>query len=241
MFTQNKIAGVIGGMGPAATIDFMSRVMSASDVRRDQDHLRMLVDHNPAVPSRQAAMRGEGESPGPVLASMARGLEASGADFIVMPCNLAHFWQTDIEHSASIPFLSIVDASVAAAIARSDDNDAVGILTTPGCQTAGLYQHAFATEGRKIVLQTKHELATAMAVVEGVKLGDRSEQQAVRLRALAQALLDRGATLLLAACTEFPLLLKDSMFDVPLISSTDELAKVTVANATALAHKQVLT
>ena len=113
MATGDRLAGVIGGMGPEATIDFMSRVMACTPAITDQDHIRMLVDHNPRIPSRQQAMRGEGQDPGPVLASIAAGLQAGGADFIVMPCNLAHAWASDIEAAITIPFISIVNESVA--------------------------------------------------------------------------------------------------------------------------------
>ena len=88
MATGDRLVGVIGGMGPDATIDFMSRVLTATPAQADQDHVRMLIEHNPRIPSRQLAMRGEGENPGRCsgqkwpLAS-----RPAGADFIVMPCN----------------------------------------------------------------------------------------------------------------------------------------------------------
>ncbi len=97
MAENDKLVGIIGGMGPDATVDFMSRVLKATPASKDQDHVRMVVEHNPRIPSRQLAMRGEGEDPGRVIAAMAARLESVGADFIVMPCNLAHAWQGDIE------------------------------------------------------------------------------------------------------------------------------------------------
>ena len=231
MAEGDKVVGVIGGMGPAATVDFMSRVMAETPARVDQQHLRMIVDHNPRIPSRQLAMRGEGESPGPALAAMARRLEIAGADLLVMPCNLAHAWQSDIESASSVPFISIVDVSVASALARSGNDSAIGLMTTPGCFTAGLYQQALIDCGRPLVLQTADELAATMALVEGIKGGDLSEDLVAALREQANHLIDRGARVLIAACTEFPLVLDESMFKVAFISSTDELARKTVAVA----------
>jgi len=228
MAATDKLAGVIGGMGPDATVDFMSRVLAYTPAAGDQDHVRMLVDHNPRVPSRQLAMRGEGEDPGPVLASMAARLEAGGADFIVMPCNLAHAWQQDIVAATTIPFISVIDASVSTALEACSDG-AVGLLTTPGCFTAGVYQEALVDH--EIVVQTQDELGATMALVERIKAGDKSADVAGGLQALAEKLQERGAQTLIAACTEFPLVLDDSMFNVPFISSTDVLAKKTVALA----------
>ena len=218
-------------MGPAATVDFMSRVMAESPAKNDQQHLRMIVDHNPRIPSRQLAMRGEGESPGATLADMARRLEISGADLLVMPCNLAHAWQSDIEAASSVPFLSIIDATVESALERSGDDSAIGLMTTPGCFAAGLYQQALIESARPLVLQTAEELAATMALVERIKGGDLSDGVAAAMRDQANRLIDRGARVLIAACTEFPLVLEESMFKVAFISSTDELAKKTVAVA----------
>jgi aspartate racemase len=231
MDTRDRLVGVIGGMGPDATIDFMARVMARTPADKDQDHIRMLVEHNPRIPSRQLAMRGEGESPGPVLAELAVRLEAAGADFIVMPCNAAHAWQDDIIAAINIPFVSIIDASVSKALQIGPDNGAVGVLTTPACFTAGLYQESISNAHREAVLQTNAELAEAIALIDRIKAGDQSQPVAAGLCELAGQLVSRGATTLIAACTELPLVLKSSMFEVPFVSSTDVLAEKTVALA----------
>jgi aspartate racemase len=218
-------------MGPEATVDFMSRVLRVTPANVDQDHVRMIVEQNPHIPSRQNAIRGTGESPGPAIAEMAARLQAAGADFLVMPCNLAHAWQGEIVAATQIPFVSIIDTSVAAALERSGDDGAIGLMTTPGCFEADLYQSALAATGRPVVLQTGDELDETMTQVARIKGGDKSEDVARELRALGERLVKRGATVLIAACTEFPLVMSESMFDVAYISSTDELARETVAVA----------
>jgi aspartate racemase len=231
MAGKDNVVGVIGGMGPDATVDFMSRVLRETPAEVDQDHVRMVVEHNPRIPSRQSAMRGDGENPGPVIAAMAVRLEAAGADFLVMPCNAAHAWQSDIEAATDIPFVSIIDESVRSALNRSGDESAVGLMTTPGCFAAGLYQQALMDAGRPVVIQTPEELAETMSLVERIKGGDQSEKVAAALQKLAARLIERGAKVMIAACTELPLVLNESMFDVAFVSSTDVLAKETVALA----------
>jgi aspartate racemase len=227
----DRVVGVIGGMGPGATIDFMSRVLAATPASKDQDHVRMVVENNPRIPSRQLAMRGEGENPGPAIAAIAARLEAAGADFLVMPCNLAHAWQGDIVSATRIPFVSIIEVTVQSALGRSGDDSAIGLMTTPGCFKAGLYQRALADAGRPVIAQTPDELAETMTLVEKIKAGDRSQVVTKGLRNLANALIGRGAKVLVAACTELPLVLDESMFDLAFVSSTDVLAKKTVALA----------
>lgn len=218
-------------MGPDATVDFMARILRATPARKDQDHIRVIVENNPRIPNRQMAMRGEGEDPGAAIADIAARLQTAGADFLVMPCNLAHAWQDDIKVAVSIPFVSIVAESVRATLQRSADDAAVGLMTTPGCFAAGLYQKALADAGRTVILQTPDELLQTMTLVEAIKGGNQSKEIASDLQGLANKLIDRGAKIIIAACTELPLVLNESMFDVVFVSSTDVLAKKTVALA----------
>ncbi len=229
MTAVDKVVGVIGGMGPDATIDFMVKELARTPADSDQDHVRMLIDQNPRVPTRQAAMQGGGEDPGPVLADMAARLEAGGADFLVMPCNTAHAWQDQVVAATTVPFISIIEESIAAAVRAA--GGPVGLLTTPGCFAAGLYQAALERAGCEAVLQSAEELGDAMSFIDRVKSGDQSAAVVTGLRRLADQLVSRGAGAVIAACTEIPLVLDQSMFDVPYIASTDVLADRTVALA----------
>jgi hypothetical protein len=87
---MSKILGVLGGMGPAATLDFLAKLQTATPTKREQDHLRVLVDINPKVPDRNA---GDAD-PGPVLAAMAAGLRDGGAQVLAIACNTAHAYAT---------------------------------------------------------------------------------------------------------------------------------------------------
>ncbi len=188
----------------------------------------MLVDHNPRIPSRQMAMKGEGEDPGSALGDCAARLEAAGADFIVMPCNTAHAWEDDIRTLITIPFISIIDQSVARAL-QVGEGRPVGLMTTPGCLAAGLYQDALSDHA--LLLQEPDERDETMTLIDRIKAGDKSETVANALRALGERMIDRGAGCLIAACTELPLVLQQSMFSVPLVSSTEVLAEKAVALA----------
>jgi aspartate racemase len=103
-----KCVGVLGGLGPAATADFFSKVVMATPAAADQDHLHVIIDNNPKVPNRNEAVAGTGVSPAPVLAEMASRLETAGADFLVMVCNAAHAFQDAITDAVRVPFVSII-------------------------------------------------------------------------------------------------------------------------------------
>jgi aspartate racemase len=216
--------GVIGGMGPDATVDFMAKVIGLTPAAKDQDHVRMIVDHNPRLPNRKLAIIGNGEDPGPILAAMASGLEKAGAEVLVMPCNTAHAFAGPISEAVSISLVSIIDVTVAAC----EDYGVVGILATDSCLRCNLYQDALAAKGIDAVQPDSEQLAEFMRLITLIKAGDRSESVVGELRHIAESQVASGAQAIVAGCTEVPLVLSDSMLDVPLISSTDELAKATV-------------
>jgi aspartate racemase len=140
--STGKTVGVLGGMGPEATVDFMAKVIALTPADKDQDHIQMLVDHNPTVPNRQAAILGEGEDPGPVLADMARRLESAGADFLVIPCNTAYGFRDSVENAVDIPLVSIIDVTIDAVGELAPGARSVGLLATDGCLQASVYQNA---------------------------------------------------------------------------------------------------
>ena len=210
-------------MGPESTVDFMAKVIAATPAGTDQDHARLLVDQNPGVPSRQAAILEGGEDPGAALAAMARGLEQAGADFLVMPCNTAHAFTQAIAAAVSIPLVSIIDVTVDAC----REHDAVGLLATAGCLQAGLYQQALDAAGIAVVIPDEAGVAEVLHLVMEIKGGNRGPEITARMRSVAESLVGRGATALVAACTEIPLVLNETMIPVPLVSSTDVLAAET--------------
>jgi aspartate racemase len=214
-------------MGPDATVDFLSKVIAATPAEKDQDHLRILVDNNPQVPNRQEAVLRGGEDPGPALAAMAKGLEAGGADFLVMPCNTAHAFRDAIVAAVDIPLVSIIDVTVDACAGAA----AVGVLATDGCLASTVFQEALAARGLRAVLPDDAEIAELMRLITRIKAGDQGPDVAAGMRKLAEALVARGADAIIAGCTEIPLVLQADALDVALVSSTDALAAATVAIA----------
>ena len=226
---QKKVAGVLGGLGPEATVDFMSKVIARTiaintannKTVQDQDHIRMLIDHNPTVPNRHDAIRGEGEDVGAHLADMARRLENAEADFVVMVCNTAHAFQADIEKAINIPFISIIDEVIAEVENTQSKDTKIGVMATQGCLEAELYQKSLTEAGYESVIWSEAELADFMGIMYKIKSGDTGEQVQQDTLASAQVLIDKGAGVLIAGCTEIPLVLDQDSLSVPFLSSTD--------------------
>ncbi|MGK0362613.1 MAG: aspartate racemase [Bradymonadia bacterium] len=219
-----KRVGVIGGLGPGATVDFFAKIVARTGAKTDQDNLQILIDNNPHFPDRNRALAGTGPSPGPALAASAAGLERAGADFVVMVCNTAHAWQAEIEAALTVPFLSIVDLTVAATPGKC-----IGLLATSGCISAGLYQRAFAPRAVRV-----GDVDAFMALVYRIKTGDVGPAVRAQMRHIAMQLVDDGADVFVAGCTEIALALDAADLPVPFISSTDVLVDATIRYAKAV-------
>lgn len=226
---EPKAIGILGGMGPAATVDLFDKLVRATNAPTDQDHLRILIDNNPRIPNRNEAIAGRGPSPVPALIAGAQGLEREGADFILISCNTAHFFAADIQAAISIPILNMIEATVEAAKARGATR--VGVLAGTGCIEARLYQDGLTRAGIEPLTHDAEEQARMMALIYRIKGGDLSEASRVEARALAQTLVARGAEAIIAGCTEAPLVLFQNDIRVPLLNSTDILIDRAIAFA----------
>ena len=226
-----RAVGVLGGMGPAATLDFMAKVLAADPRASEQDKIRLIIDCDPGILDRNAAVRGEGPSPGPALADMARGLVGAGADFLVIACNTAHAWVDDIAAAVDAPVLSMIEAACDAIAPRHPAARRIGLLAGQGCLDAQVYQKAFAARGWQAALPGPDDQAAFMAALYRVKAGSLGEAERSVFLACAEATVAAGAQIVVAGCTEVPLLLKASDLAVPLIDPTQILAERTVAYA----------
>src|SRR5690606_663852 len=113
---RRPLVGILGGLGPAATVDFYAKVVAATRAASDQDHVRLIIDGDPSVPDRSASVSGRGESSAPALVAKARRLAAAGAEVLAMPCNSAHAYEAEIRQAVDLPFISIVDEAVREAL-----------------------------------------------------------------------------------------------------------------------------
>lgn len=198
-----KTVGILGGMGPEATILLMQKVLDAVPAQDDADHIPLIVHQNPQVPSRiKALIEGTGEDPGPVLAGMARDLEAAGAAALAMPCNTAHHYAGAVEAASELPFLDMLKLT-ADALARAGARR-VGLLASPATRLTGVFEAPFAAQGLEpVTLPDDSEL---LAIIRAVKAGQELADLATRLAEQARALEAEGADHLLVACTELSLM-----------------------------------
>lgn len=223
--------GVLGGMGPLATADFFSKVIAATPAANDEEHVPLLIQSDPRVPSRPAAILRGGESPLPALLAGRDRLIAAGATALAMPCNTAHFWYPQLAEGCSVPFLSIVQACCDEVAARVAPGAQVGIIATGATLSTGLFSRPLQLGGYSPITPSDEELeAVVLPAIERVKAGFPAEAGTLLVGSV-QALLDRGAATVILACTETPLALDavHSPLRAQCIDSTAALARACVA------------
>ena len=218
-----KVIGIIGGMGPLATVDLFNKITLNTEAATDQEHPRVCIDSNTDIADRTAALLYGGEDPTEELVKSARRLESIGADMLVMPCNTAHGFYDAIAASVGIPVLHMIRIT-AAEVARRGYKK-VGLLATDGTIATGLYQDCFKSSGIEMITpETAEEQAEVMRVIyDGVKAGN-AELPVYAFRNICQRLISRGAQTLILGCTELPPAF--AMYDLrfPTVDPTLELA-----------------
>lgn len=214
-----KVLGVLGGMGPAATVAFLARVQALTPAQGDQDHIRIIADINPQVPDRNR----QSDAAEAVLGQMAMRLRDAGAQVLCMPCNTAHAQAAGIR-KVGLPFVDMIAETTEAAAAGGAKK--IGVLATPGGEA--LYTRALQGKGVKIVRLSGAAREAFMACVYAVKRGDLGEGPRTEMRRLAAMLVAAGAETVIAGCTEVPLLLGAEDVTVPLVDSAEVLAQACV-------------
>ncbi len=223
-----KIVCILGGMGPEATVDLFSKILKATPIRTEQDHLRIVIDNNPKIPDRtQAILSGRTEEVIALLQETARNLERAGVDFIVMPCNTAHTFFSRIEEAVSIPLVNMVEETVRTLRETVPSVQKVGVLATTGTVKAGVYAKALLSRGIGTVVPDGTDQDAVMAIKE--EAGHARAKEI--LRGISAHLVERGAEAVIAGCTEIPLALNREDVSVPFFEPTEILSKSVVRRA----------
>lgn len=228
---MEKVIGILGGMGPLATVELFKRIVLKTPAKKDQDHPRIIIYNNPKIPDRTAYILGKGENPLPELIDSAKKLEKWGADFIIMPCNTAHYFADEIQKAIKIPLINMVEET--AEYIKTLNLKKVGLLATDGTIKGMVYHNALLKRGIEIAVPDKNGQRELMdAIYEGIKAGNL-EWGREKMLEIAKKLEKRGEGLI-AGCTEVSVVLRQEDFDIPLIDPMDVIAEKAVKLAIGL-------
>lgn len=172
-----KIVGILGGMGPEATIDLMRRIMRLTPAKDDVDHIHCIV-------------------------GMAQRLEACGADFIVIPCNTAHHYHRDVQESVHVPVLNLIELTVDFVLRAVPGVDKVGLLASPAVRITGLYENLFRPREVEVIYPAPEDEERLFRLIRKIKAGECGEKIQRDFGEIVLGLAERGAEVGIIACTE---------------------------------------
>ena len=220
-----KRLGIFGGMGPAASAEFVNRLVAQTPASCDQEHIPFVLWNNPQIPDRSTSLRNEDDRPLPFLLEGIKILKAARCDLIVIPCNTAHFWYDDMVR-LKVPIVHIVDSVADALRDAGVDAGTIGVMGTQATVELGLYQYKLNKAGWTCIVPTKEEMDTLVQpAIDLVKAGDMIKSHTM-LMSVVDSLIARGAQAVVLGCTEIPLAVKeDNQNTIPLVNSIDSLVK----------------
>jgi aspartate racemase len=228
----DKVLGVLGGMGPLASAQFMVRLTLLTSASRDQEHIPAVLWSDPRVPDRTAALLGRGTDPLPWLMRGIEGLKAAGCGTIVIPCNTAHGWFEPMAREAGVPILHIVDAAATDLRRIGVFGGTIGLMGTAGTLAMRLYQDRLGAQGWDILepepAQMERLVTPAIEAVKANRVAEAFEPLAEVVNSLAE----RGASAVVLGCTEIPLGIQAGPAEalrVPVVDTIDALARRAIA------------
>ena len=220
---MTKTIGIIGGMGPMATADLFRKIVLHTAASCDQEHIHVLIDNNTAIPDRTAALLSGGQDPLPQMTRSARWLEAGGADCLIMPCNTAHCYHSQLQKTVNIPLLNMLELTCQSMADKGVR--CAGLLATNGTVQTGVYARMAERFGITLLTPDEAGQAAVMELIyQGVKAGAETFDIA-KVSQAVEALRRSGAETIVLGCTELPLAVEMYHLTFPSVDPTLELAK----------------
>lgn len=227
----SPLLGVLGGMGPLATADFLAKLVAETPVARDQDHIPYVAWGVPQIPERPAAILGGGESPLPYMLRGIAKLKQAGAQAVAIACNTAHYWYDDLVREGGLPILHIADAVCDLLAERGITTGTVGLIGTDGTIKAGFFQSRFAARGLDCITSNRADQdQLVLPAIACVKANDLDQAHRLAVQAV-ENLRTAGARAVVLACTETPLAVEHAPSPAAAycIDATRALARACVA------------
>ncbi|MDR1952130.1 MAG: amino acid racemase [Elusimicrobiota bacterium] len=224
-----KTIGIIGGMGPEATLDLFAKIIKLTPAKKDQDHIHIIIDNYPQIPDRTNFILFGDKNPKEYILSSAKLLENAGAGVLIMACNTAHFFERDLRNEIKIPFISIVDAAINELKELNPCAKNIAVLSTTGTKAAKIYDKALIENGYNVLdIPNDLEKKIMSAIYDGVKKGkacDFADSFQKIINEISDALKPDA---FIEACTEIPILMNSIVSKITAVDANYALARAAV-------------
>jgi aspartate racemase len=201
---MKKVLGIIGGMGPLATVKLFERIVILTDANSDQENLHILIDNNTKIPDRTEFILGGKDDPKLELIKSAKRLQEMGADYLIMGCNTAHYFYKDIAPEIDIPFINMIEETTKHVLNFNKDIKKVGLLATSGTVNCGIYHEHFNKHGIEIITPSEEKQIYVTEIMYNIKKGIYDNSLSGFYQAIEE-IKTQGVELIILGCTELSL------------------------------------
>lgn len=220
---MRKTLGIIGGVGPLATMFIGEMIVRRTRAAKDQEHVHTIIDNDTSIPDRTAYILDQTkENPVPVIVGDAVKLANAGADLICIPCNTAHTFYEELEQGSPVPVLHMIRETAKRASELGAKR--VGILATDGTLASEVYQKALIEQDIEPVMPDHDIQKQVMSLIyDYVKAGKEVSQK--QWQAIETAMDKMDCDKIILGCTELSIINRDLKLDQRYIDSLIVLAE----------------
>ena len=206
--------GLIGGLGPAATVDLYDKIVKATPAKNDQEHFKVVIEQNPQIDDRTACLLNGGPDPTIAMYNCAKRLERDGCDYIIIPCNTAHAFLPRMLRHLKVPFIDMQQTMLDEIKAKFGDDARVGLMATSGTIATGIYGKKAEKMGMKMYTPDEDHQQSVMKAIygpKGAKAGFTTGECYDDLYRGAEYLVKTyDCNVLILGCTELPLIFHET-------------------------------
>ena len=201
---MSKTLGILGGLGPAASVRFYQLITEHTRAHCDKEHLRIVLISDAEIPDRSDYILGKSDdSPLPAMKEDILKLVHAGAELIAIPCNTAHYFFEELSRISPVPVLNIVKETVA--LSKHAGVKKLGIMATTGTIVSGAYQRACEEHGIAYGLPSEAAQKTLMEIIyHAIKTAEKPDSAA--FFRVADELVHSGCDAIVLGCTELSLI-----------------------------------
>lgn len=226
--TKKETIGIIGGVGPAATVELFRKIVENTKSNKDSEHIRVLIDNNPLIPDRTKAIFEGTNEPVEMIVKTGKKLFDMGVSFLVMPCITAHYFYEEIQSQLPIPLINAIEEI--GIFCKENGLSKVGILATTGTCATRIFDRIFSLLGIETIYPDESDQKVVMHIIyEQIKAGQPVDKN--ELRFCIEKMKGQGVPAVVLGCTELPLVFKTGDFNMRFIDVLDVLAKAAIKKA----------
>lgn len=227
---MKKTLGVLGGMGPLATVKLFEKIVLTTEAKSDQEHLHVIIDNNTNITDRTTYILRGIDNPIDELINSAKKLQDMGADFIIMPCNTAHYFIEEIRKNIKIPFISMIEETAKYIIENYPGTTNLGLLATEGTYNSRVYNNVFDSYGLNLFIPSEINQGRLMNFIYDIKKGIY-DLNLKNFEEPVNELTSKGADLFILGCTELSVAYDLYNFEGAFLDAMDVLVRKSIEYA----------